>query len=172
MKASFPDSQIDESTNQDLTRVWKIEKSVDFDESRLTFTSRSNAFGRNFETWDGDLLTGYVDSGTTQEPNYYLKSDVGGSTLARFPHLGALTIWFYDESQDDKRLDWQQSRPTLAGATHFAGRDCVVFRDARHHWIVGREDRKLYGRYSRNDWEQFDQHRRSRRRFLTHDEDL
>ncbi len=159
-KASFPELQIDETTFPILARQWTIHRSVKFDESRVVCTSRSNAFGRQIELWDGNVLTGYIDHGTTQKPNYYLKSDVSGamSKLAWFPHVGRPGIWFYDEAHDSA-LDWHQNPPTLAGATRFAEQECVVLQDASHHWIVGRDDQKLYGRYSRRNWEQFDQHR-------------
>ncbi|QDV22262.1 TlpA family protein disulfide reductase [Aureliella helgolandensis] len=160
-KASFPDLLVDETTFPTLAREWKIHQSLTFDESRLVCVSRSNAFGIQTEAWDGNSLTRYVDYGTTQDPNYYLKSDVSGamSKLAWFPQVGTPAIWFYDATASYDGLDWQQTPPTLVGKTCFAERDCVVLRDAHHHWIVGREDYKLYGRYSRNDWEQFDQHR-------------
>lgn len=128
MKASFPDLEFDETTAPTLSRVWKIDRSVAFNESQLICTSRSNALGRQSEAWDGKLLTGYINHGTTQKPNYYLKSDVGGSMskLGWFPHVGTLAIWFHDETHYDNTLDWQQCPPTLAGATRFADHDCTA----------------------------------------------
>lgn len=158
MKASFPSTRIDEATAPTLSRVWEIVRSVEFDQTRLACVSRSNALGRESQTWDGDVFTGYVDYGTTQEPNYYLKSEVDVS-LSWLPQVGSPAIWFCNQTPYDSRLDWVKAPPTLAGATHFADHDCIVLRDFSNHWIVGREDRKLYGRYSQRDWEQFDQHR-------------
>jgi thiol-disulfide isomerase/thioredoxin len=158
-QASFPNLQVDETTSPTLAREWKIHESFTFDESRLVCTIVTNALERKIELWNGNVLTGYIDHGTTQEPSYYLKSDVNGgmSKLAWFPHVGTPAIWFCDGTQDST-LDWQENPPTLAGATRFAEHECVVLRDERHHWIVGREDRKLYGRYSGQDLEQFSQH--------------
>lgn len=157
-KSGFPDARVDETTVPTLARQWSISKTVSFDAARVACISRSNALGTQIEVWDGNVLTGYVDYGTAQEPNYYLKSDVGGSLpkLAWFPQVGPPAIWFYSGGDE---WNWQREPPILVGATHFAGRNCVVLRDAQHHWIVGREDHRLYGRYTKHEWEQFDQHR-------------
>lgn len=160
-KANSPALQVDETAFPTLAREWTIRQSVTFDDSRIACISRSNAFGMQTEVWDGNVLTGYSDHGTTQEPNYYLKSDVNGSLskLAWFPQVGTPAIWFYNAAAAYDGVDWQKTPPTLAGATRCAERDCIVLRDARHHWIVDRENHKLYARYSRNDWEQFGRHR-------------
>ncbi len=43
IKASFPESEVDETTFPDLAREWKIFKTFTFNESRLFSTQRSNA---------------------------------------------------------------------------------------------------------------------------------
>lgn len=160
MKASYPEFEIDEKAFPILARVWDVDRSLTFDEKKVIWSDHNNASGIHTERWDGTSLIGYRDHGTRQKPNFYLKGKLSDlqSSSARLPRIGTSAIWFADETPSGCST-WQQEPPVVAGGIRFADRSCVVLRDPRNHWIVGRTDHRVYGRFSLREWEEFYQHR-------------
>ena len=105
-------------------------------------------------------LTGYVDYGTEQEPNYYLKSAVDEMPALGgwFPMVGTPSIWFSDVAGNPYFHSWQERPPTLAGGIQFARRECIVLRDDLKYWIVGLDDHLVHGMYSHHELETFSNH--------------
>ncbi|MEO1525070.1 MAG: hypothetical protein AAFX06_06520 [Planctomycetota bacterium] len=159
MQASFPETKIDEATDPTLQRRWNIEHQFSFDKP-LAMRRQAGTLGDHSDWWDGEKLTGYVDYGTEQEPNYYIKAspDQMGALGGWFPMIGTPAIWFANTAGSPYYSTWKQEPPTIAGGLRFAGHECVVLQDKHHHWIVGRTDHHVYGKYNHHEIETFSNH--------------